>query len=652
MNSNKRRSGRIIIIITAILLLGQITSLAQSSWKSPEILKRERDAKYRLALQYERQGVIDRAIGLYRELFEQEPQNGNYYARYSYLLFMQKDYSELERVIPAYLAHQPRDESAQIDLGKLYFLQGDTLKAEQHWQQRWKESNYSQNYTRQLFNGLLMLQDYDRAEKVIQTVRDYYQKETLFAVELANFFRARGEYVRSACEYLNYGRQQPRNYQYVSDQILRFPADSSLFVWIDSLIRQEIESSPEVKELYRLRADLLFRYKNYTAAVEQILMVEALGNNRGDAVLDLAGDLLNVGEFTLAEQLYTTIIRKPEFRNVVPQALLGLADAFEREMLAEQSYSPFDYFYRDNFFFVPEYVYGIDADDFYIRKAFSIYDSVLVSLPKSAYTARALYRLGELRYRVLHDIDGAARLYDDALKTGGDADIRSRCIVRRADLMIARGDLEKAVEYIRLSRSKFRGTDVEKALMLRHILTWFYRGEVDSALVYANELMGMAGIADPRFNDALEFRNFIEQFLISGSNEDHPLGREFLNSERLIRQSKLSEAREILIYLIENAENTNVALPAQYRLLQIELFFRNRERAETVLNQILKEENQFADDALFMMGEIADYRDGDREYAAHWYHRLLQEHPNSFMTDNVRKRLRNMQTEMHIQQEL
>lgn len=640
------------VIIVAILLSAQIWSVAQSSWKSPEILKRERAAKYRLAQQYEQQGAIERATILYRDLFDQDPRNGSYYSRYSNLLFVQKKYPELEQVISTYLSYHPGDEGAQIDLGRLYFLQGDTLRAEQHWQQSWKESQYSQNYTRLLFHGLIMLQAYDLAEEVIRTARDYYQNESLFAVELANFFRARGEYLKSTREFLNYGRQQPRNYQYVSNQILRFPGDSSLFAQIDSLIQQEIEDSKRVKELYQLRADLLFRQQHYTAAIDQVLIVEALSGNRGDAVLDLAGDLLNVAEYRLAEQLYTTIIGKPEFRSVVPKALLGLADAFEREMLADESCSPLDYFYRDNIFFVPVYIYGIGADDYHIKKAFSVYDSMIVTLPRSVYTARALYRLGELRYRVLHDIDGAARLYDDALKAGADIDIRYRCIVRQADLMIARGNLDGAAEYIRQNRRRFEGTDVEKSLAVRYILSWYYRGEVDSALVYTNELMNMTGVADPLFNDALEFQNFTEQFLVGGDDENRQYVREFLKSEWLIHQSKLSEARENLVYLIENAENSGVVLPARYRLLQIELFFRNREQAETILDRILREENQFADDALFMMAETADIRDGDREYAARWYQRLLQEYPNSFTTEIVRKRLRRMQSELNIKQEL
>ncbi|MDO9548040.1 MAG: tetratricopeptide repeat protein [Candidatus Marinimicrobia bacterium] len=626
--------------------------IAQQSWKSPEVIKRELDTKYRLAIQYEQQGQIDRALDIYRYLFDQDPANTNYYSRFTYRLFELKNYDRLEHVISTYLRYKPKDETALVDLGKLYFSRGDTVLAEQHWENYWKVGKYSQSYTRSLFNCLISLRQYDRAEEVIVIAREYYGKEDLFAIELANFQMMRGNYIKSTQEYLIYGRQNHRNYQFAGNQILRFPNDSSLFVQIDSLIQLEISQTKGIPELYELRADLLFRFKHYDTAVEQTMIVESLRDNKGNTVLDLAADLLNIGEFTLAEQLYTTIIKKPEFRGAVPKALLGLADAFEKEMLAEQKYSPFDYFYRDNFFFVPEYIYGVDAGDYYIGRAFSIYDSVIVTLPKSAYTAKALYRLAELRFRILHDIDGAERLYTDALKSGLDTETRNQCIVRQVDLLIARGELKELQPYIRKNRAKYEGQTVEKLLALRYLLGLYYQGELDSLLTYSNDLLGLLGVSDPYFNDVIELQNFIEQFLVSGNSENRSAVRDYLKSELLIRQSKLSEAREVLTYLLENYKDTEIALPARYRLLQIDLFFSDREQAEMTLSFILSGGNQFADDALYMMGELAQFRDRDTQYAARWYQILLEQYPNSFMKDEIRKRLRSMPAAPQNAQEL
>jgi len=641
-----------LIKISLIVFVCSFHLTAQQSWKSPEVIKRELDTKYRLAIQFERQGQMDRALDIYQYLFDQDPTNANYYSRYTYRLFELKKYDRLEQVISSYLGNKPKDETALTDLGKLYFSRGDTVLAKQHWEKYWKASNYSQFFTQSLFNCLISLRQYDRAENVITLAREHFGREDLFAIELANFQMMRGKYIKSVQEYLIYGRQNHRNYQYISNQILRFPNDSSLFIQIDSLVQLEILQTKDVPDLYELRADLLFRFKHYDAAIEQTMIVESLRNNTGNAVLDLATDLLNVGEFTFAEQLYTTIIKKPEFRAAVPKALLGLADAFEKEMLAEQNYSPFDYFYRDNFFFVPEYIYGVSASDYYIGRAFSIYDSVIVNLPKSTYTAKALYRLAELRFRILHDIDGAERFYTDALKSGLDNETRDQCIVRQADLLIARGELKELQPYIRKNIVKYSGRTIEKPLALRYLLGLYYQGELDSLLIYSNDLLGLLGVNDPYFNDVIELQNFTEQFLISGDSDNRNAVRDYLKSELLIRQSKLSEAREVLIYLLENYKDTEIAMPARYRLLQLELFFNDREQSEMTLNFMLSGDNQFADDALYMMGDLAHFRDKDVDYAARWYQILLEQYPNSFMKDEIRKRLRSMHTTPQNTQEL
>jgi outer membrane protein assembly factor BamD (BamD/ComL family) len=110
-----------------------------------------------------------------------------------------------------------------------------------------------------------------------------------------------------------------------------------------------------------------------------------------------------------------------------------------------------------------------------------------------------------------------------------------------------------------------------------------------------------------------------------------------------LRQNKLSEAKEVLNYILINYPSENISIPVRFRLIQIDLFFRQFEQAEQNLDQLLIAENVYADGALFMMGEIAQFRDANPEYAAKWYEIILQRYPNSLYTDTVRKRLRNLQ---------
>ena len=77
-----------------ILMLSAVTILGQQNWKLPEVLKRELESKYRMAVQYEQRGQAERALKLYRDIFNRNPRNHNYYTRYANQLFKQELYSE------------------------------------------------------------------------------------------------------------------------------------------------------------------------------------------------------------------------------------------------------------------------------------------------------------------------------------------------------------------------------------------------------------------------------------------------------------------------------------------------------------------------------------------------------------------------------
>jgi len=158
-----------------------------------------------------------------------------------------------------------------------------------------------------------------------------------------------------------------------------------------------------------------------------------------------------------------------------------------------------------------------------------------------------------------------------------------------------------------------------------------------------NDMLGLLGVSDPLFNDVIEFVSFIEEYRGNNGSADIAAFNEFIKSERFIRQNKLSEAREVLTYLLINYPDQSIISPARFRLLQIDLFFRQTEEAENTLETLLDRGNLYADNALFMMAEIAQFRDNNPEYAAKWYEIILEQYPGSFHTDTVRKRLRELQ---------
>ncbi|PIS28201.1 MAG: hypothetical protein COT43_06920, partial [Candidatus Marinimicrobia bacterium CG08_land_8_20_14_0_20_45_22] len=390
----------------------------------------EQKYRFEMAQRLELQGQTDQALEIYRFLVDSQPGNYSYYLRYTNLLFQRGNYTEAERVIRRFLAINPNFESVAIDLGRLVYAKGDTAEAFEYWKGCIERFHHSLSIYQTLFNVLVGVRQYERAENIIYDARVYHRKPDLFSLELANYFLMRSEYVKATREFLLNGRANPRNYGLIGNQLMKIPNEQTLYNAIDSLIVKEINSSPMVAEFHRIRADFNFKFKRFAVSWHEVLIVESKTGFKGNDILKFTNDLVNDREYQQAEKCYAEIIQRHEFQPIAPKALLGLADAVEKSVLAQQTANPLDYFFPGNVFFKTEFIQNVTDDESHLQSAFSIYDSLIVAMPKSAYSAQALFRLAELRFLVLRDFDGANSLYEQSMAICRDARIIEQCRLR------------------------------------------------------------------------------------------------------------------------------------------------------------------------------------------------------------------------------
>jgi len=633
-----------------ILLLITSSVFAQK-WAPVKQINKELNSKLRLAQRLEILGQIEKAIELYKYIVDKKPDNYLYYNRYVNLLFRIKDFDELDHVINRFLVYYPDNENAVVDLGELYYVRGDTSLAFNYWSESLERFHHSVSFCRVLFNGMIAHQLYDKAEKLINQAREYHHKSDLFSLELGGYYMVRGEYISSAREYLLYARSNPKNYKTALKQILRFPSEEYIFIGVDSLINNEISESGSKPYLHRLRGDILFKFKRYDDAASEVFYVEALTGNKGKEILDFAKDLLHEAEYEESEKLYTEILQRTEFRKIAPKALLGLADAAEKSVINSQSISPLTYFSPGNLFFNTDFLQSVDFSEQHLQKAFSIYDSLIVSLPRSIYSAEALYRLAELRFRVTRDFDGALKLYRKAYEVSRNRNLRDNCKIRLGEVMLAKGDPIAASDIFTNEARKREGTDIEKSLKVRALLSEYLSGEIDSVIASKNDILGLLGIKNTLFNDVFEFMNFLDENYTKTDQEGKEAFSDFVKGELLFRQNKLSEAGEVYKFVLLNYPDVPISSAVRFRLAQIQLQFGKMEEAEKTIEPILDIGELFADEVSFMMAEIAHYRDNNIDKASHWYELILERYPYSLYTDLARKRLREFQKNAHLEKE-
>ena len=101
---------------------------------------------------------------------------------------------------------------------------------------------------------------------------------------------------------------------------------------------------------------------------------------------------------------------------------------------------PISGFYSQNQFFASPYI-PVDIDSVHtLQFAMEIYDSLLVTKKN----AQAAYRLAEVQFRVLGDLDRAYYLYQEANQHGNSESLRIDAGLGMINVFISKGDLQGA----------------------------------------------------------------------------------------------------------------------------------------------------------------------------------------------------------------
>ena len=100
--------------------------------------------------------------------------------------------------------------------------------------------------------------------------------------------------------------------------------------------------------------------------------------------------------------------------------------------------------------------------------AISIFDSLSQN---SNDKNNAKLRLGDIKFRVLGDLDGAKEIYTNILKYSKHNNIKKNCTLRLVEIDIAKGDLLSATKRINDNMNKWVGQRMILELSKRNLLT-------------------------------------------------------------------------------------------------------------------------------------------------------------------------------------
>ena len=577
------------------------------------------DKKFAQAKSLERSGLYEEAFFLFKEINREKPGVNKYFQPFKNYLKQTESWDTLLVYTRDYAIARNQDFQSQLEFLDIYIW----MDAEPKWQETafklTKTLTTNDNSMKSIIQRLVNNGKYDFAYERLKEYRHETGLKDFYSMEMGTFFGMRMAYDKAVQEYLLFLETHPQKLQTISDRIMVYPDLPDIMNVITSIL---LKSPLQTAQF--ILADLHFKQTAYNEGYE------ILKSNGAPPVmlLNYAKDLVSVNEYMKAEIVLTDIINSDVNEQMVTKAVFEIAKIFETKMIITSLDLPLSGFYPHNPFFSSPYLPMKEKAGTSLAHAMEIYDSLRVTKKN----AQAAYRLAEVQFRVLGDLDGAYYLYQEAQRHGNSNSLRQDAGLGMINIHIAKGDLE-AAERICAELKEQDPAALQYDIKSAQIL--FYKGQFDPADSKLREIVENLPQDQPIYNDILNV-----MAVLVGFRHNQEEFKEFANIQLNIQQNKRTEAMEKLVTLYDTNE-IFIADMCRYQHAWLSFLQDETESAKVQLQSILHE-TIFKELAHIFQSEILDYVDKDVSGAIDSYLEFLELYPNSIYYDDVRLRLREL----------
>ena len=595
----------------------------------------EGQAAFVQAMAMEQSGNLDGAIQIYNQILNGDPNNQPAYFQLRNIYSKTGDPATGILLIKNWLKNHPEDLQSELTLGEFYFHNQEQGKALEIWRHFRKNKLTNQTTYRLLFHTYIQFGQTEAMESLVRDGRNQFNEPHFLAIDLANYYQSRQTYDRSLREYLTLIRYQKQYLRYSTDRILLMSDDSTTHALIDSTL---LSASAIIPELKTISAGFYYKTGQFQKALDQHKIMGV--NNPGDSKrwLVFSENLMKEKQYELSIRAYHYFLQNMTQNNpsILGKTLLGLGQAYENQIIQNQTELQFVKWYPNNDFFQPIRVKTLNILDGPLANTIEHYQSILVLLPPSQPTATVHFRLGEIQSNFLQDMDGAKISYETALASRPNVDLTKKIRTRMGDLLLSTGQYAKAIEYFNQS-STLNNIDT---YTIRYLNSLLFNRNIKQPLAFLDSTIYSMDPNHQFFNDLMEIHDLITHYYSDGTRDDRLAFESFLQGEALVRQFKIQEAIETFNYINQRHPD---ALITPLSTLRKALLLLEFDQPESALSAALSIENtSLKDRGLALAGEIEELFLGNPKKALKHYHRILSECKSSLLVEPIRLHIRRL----------
>ena len=582
---------------------------------------------------YEMNKNWDSAISIYKDIISKSPNNFQAIRSLKNIYKKSQRYDDGINFLKYYLNRNPKDIQLHIELGEFYYLKEEISLAKKVWSDGINNFKSNKSYYR------ILLSTYDKysLEKeifnMIKKGRDNFGKSFL-AQELGSYYQRRKEYKKAIDEYIltllsNTGRGST-----VSRRILMMSDDSEAKDIIEIKLLETSTKYPDI--LLPTLADHYFKHRDYFNSYKTYLEWADKGFFNAKKWLDFANSLRKEKSYSLSIKAYEFALKQDLQGYQVGESLLGLAKTFEDQISPIEEKDIIPFFYNDNMFFEDAFQLYSKISPENLQSSLAIYDSILVSIPESSLITEAQFRLAEIQYRIIGDFDKSSTLYMTALSQNPPIELAKKIVLRIGDVLLAKGNFNETISFLDSIYSVYKMPEVKNKL----VETYLFSGRPDTVLTIINEIFTTINPTNNTFNDLMEVRDIINHYYSEVDEISKTAFIEFLKSEYLLKQGKISEASQLLDYIIKNNKDLElvplISLRRAIVLMRLKKFDQALSQVQSIENTI------FADRSIIMSGQIYEQIYNNTQKALTYYMRIINDYSDSIYSEPIRYHIRRL----------
>jgi len=565
--------------------------------------------KYKLGLSFEQNGDFVNAARIYRELYDENKTDEQYFDAYVRASRKQDKYSELVTFVEEHIKIMPTYDN-YILLGELYWREGSTEKSESAWRKAIDAAPNSQMAYSNLASAQMMLRLFDKATNTYLLARENLNVKTIFADQLSQLYSISGNYQDGTKEVLNLFAQT-NNIALVQGRLAALNVNKNAEDFIYKILEDK-SSDPDIN-YKKIFAWFTSSIGKDGEALEIYKTIDNQSNARGAEVYNFALNAANDAKFDIAVSAFQWIIGKGKESPYTVTSLFRLAKTLEQKYETTGN--------LDN-----------RTSEDIIKK----YRSVIADYPNTSTAHDCMFNIALLYIR-MKQYDLAIPELEPLTENANYSNLGAKANLMLGDIYFLKDDLNAAILTYTKNVTLFtKHRDEYFAAQFALAEIQYFRGNIDTAVAMFTEISKNTG--SDAANDALA-----KIALINGNKNMTRALLLFAEGEKFEKQKKYYEALQKFTEAAGISAPENIFDLSLIKSSAMYLELGNKAKAREVLEQILSANPQSinADYCYFTIGRIL-FSENNFEESIKQFTILLKEYPRSIHNEEARDIIRQM----------